>query len=260
MSDQEKTEQPPAESDSAMARVETLVCQTRQAILEGVEQIMLRQAEPILERTRVMLLASTDTVLREQAEPLLVRIRELLLETLEEMAHRQVEPLIERGRQMMLNVVEEIMQRHAAPLVGQVRSALQQSLEEVVQKQMEPMLEKARASFQETAQLAAQFTDGIVSRLKVTVGTPATEMLQERMPGYAYRAQRRVLFYVVASTLFVLAAVLLLVAGVFGMQAAGVSPYITYAVGGLVALTGGWVLLWLSGRPLQRRPDGFKQT
>jgi hypothetical protein len=49
----------------------------------------------------------------------------------------------------------------------------------------------------------------------------------------------------VADTLFCLAAVLLCVGGVLGLQQAGLPPYATYLLGGSVALGAGWALLRL---------------
>jgi hypothetical protein len=241
--------------DAALARIEALVQQSRQTILEGVEQLLLREVDPLLGPTRQMLLERTEAILRQQAEPMLGRIRQLLLETLAEMAHRQLEPLVDRTRQMIMLVVEDTIQRHASPLVGQLRTALQQMLEEVVPRQMEPLLERARAGMQESAQLATQVTDAMVGRLKVTVAEPAAEMVREQVPVYAHAAGRRLLDYVLAATLFSLTAIFLLIGVVLGLQQAGLPPFATYILGGLAALGGGLLFLRLSSRPWTKPVD-----
>jgi len=217
-------------SDADFSRLETLVRETRQHVLDGLEQMLLRQADPLLERTRHMVLKTTETVLREQTEPLVARLREVVLQT-----------------------TEEIVQRHAGPLVAQLRTALQQMLEEVVQRQMEPMLQRAKQSMQESTQLAAQFADALAQRLKVTLAQPAAEVLRQQVPGYAHWAGRRTLDYVLSATLFCLAAVFLLVGGVLGLKEAGVPDFASYLAGSLVAFVGGWVFLRLFSHALPAR-------
>jgi hypothetical protein len=237
-------------ADDTLARIEALVRESRQAVLDGVEQILARQAEPLLERTRAALLASTEAVLREQTEPLLARIRELLLQTADELNRRHVEPAVGRTREMMLALVEEVVKRHATPLIGEFRAALQRTVEELVQSQMDPILAKARQSVRESAQLATEFADVIVGRLRVTVAEPTGELLRRKLPGYAHWAGRRALDYVLAGTLFALAAVFLSLGSVFGLQHAGMAPFATYLVVGSVALVAGLVFLLLSVKAL----------
>ena len=212
-------------SEITLARIEALVRETRQAVLEGIEQALVRQVDPVLDRARQAVLLSTETILRQQTEPLLERTREMLMQT-----------------------IDEIVKRHAAPLVGQMRQALRETLEEVVKSQMEPMLQRARQSVQESAQMAGQVADVMVNRLRTTVAQPAGEMLREQVPQYAQWAGRRTVDYVVAATLFCLAAIFLLVGGVEALQEMGLPRFATYILGGLAALGGGLVFLRVLSR------------
>jgi hypothetical protein len=254
---------PPDTSDASLDRIEVLVDQTRQKVLQDLEQILLRQLDPIQEGIRRALLTSTETILHQQIEPILQQTRTQLAQSLEELARRQVEPVLARTHEMILKLAAEIVERHATPLVNQVRVALQNALEQVVQQQMGPMLERARHSLQESTQLAGQFADAVVSRLKVTVGEPTKEVLREQVPEYAHWAGRRAMDYVLAAGLFCLAAVFLLVGGVLGLQAVGVPPFATYLIGGLAALGGGLMVMRLfsPGPPLQaKKDDGPSKT
>jgi hypothetical protein len=243
-------------SADAQARLETLVQQTRDKLLDGVEQLIMRQMDPVLERTQKMLLGSTEAIVREQAEPLLARLRQVLLEALSEAAQRQLEPLAQRIHQTTLRVVEEVIQKHAAPLVAQVRVALQESMEEVVKRQMAPMLDRARQSMQESVGITAQLADVIVARLKVTVAEPGAQMFREEVPRYAQWLGRRTLDYVLAATLFCLAAVFLLIGSVFGLEEVGLKPFVSYIVGGLAAVAGGLVFLRVFTSALPPQPPG----
>jgi hypothetical protein len=189
-----------------------------------------------------------EALVRETRQQLLEGMERLLLSTASRVLHEETDLLIVRTREMLAQVVDDLVQRHAAPLVAQLRLALRQTLEEVVRGQMEPLLERARQSMQDSAQFAAVFADAVVARLKVTLAGPAGDFLRDELPRYAHWAGRRSLDYALAAILFCLAAVFLLIGTVLGLQAAGVEPFATYLVSGMVALGGGLVFLRLSSR------------
>jgi hypothetical protein len=206
--------------------------------------------EKLLRETREGLLIGVEQIVQRQLDPLLQRIGQVLQEALSATAHHQLEPLVGRLRQTTLDLTEEILHKHAAPLLGQLRAALEGCLDEVFQRRMEPLLEHARQSMQESAKTATQLVDTIVARLRVTVAEPTAERLAVTLPRYARWARRRMVNGVLATTLFCLAAIFLLVGGVLGLQEAGLKPYATYGIGGLTALVGGVVSLRLFMKPL----------
>jgi hypothetical protein len=232
-------------SEANVSGLEVLLRQTREGFLEGLEQIVLRQVDPVLERTKQMMLSSTEAMVREQADPLLRKLREVLLEALSEAATRQLEPVAHRIHELTLRVTEEVIQQHAAPLVAQLRSAFQESVDEVVKRQMQPMLERAREGVQESLNVATQLADVVVARLKVTVAEPAMQMVRAELPQQARWAGRRTIECVLAATLFCLAAIFLLIGGVMGLEEAGLKPFAAYSIGGAIALTAGLVFLRL---------------
>jgi hypothetical protein len=162
---------------------------------------------------------------------------------------------------MLLELAAQIVERHATPLVNQLHAALHKALEQVVREQLGPMLERARQSLQESTQLAGQFADAVVGRLKVTVAEPTREVLREQVPEYAHWAGRRAMDYVLAAGLFCLAAVFLLVGGILGLQAVGVPPFATYLIGGLTALGSGLIVMRLfSPGPPSRTTQENRET
>jgi hypothetical protein len=233
------TPQAPEIPDGPLQRIEELVQRAQRSLLEGVEGVLQRQVTPLLAEARRTLLDAAAEVLARNADLLVARLKTALLETAEELRTRQTQPLLEFLKQTVLIVVEEVGHRHATPLLARVKGVLSEAVGEALRRQLEPLADLAR----EMTGASALVREQLAGLVRETVTEPVARVLQVDVPGYARWAGSRVIDYSLVATLFCLAAVFLLVGTVQGLQHTGLPPYLTYLLGGLVALGVGLVFL-----------------
>jgi hypothetical protein len=234
----------PGEADRAPRAIEELVQRTQRSVLEGIEGILTRQVAALLEHTRRSAQA-TEEVLSKHADLLTARLQAALRETVEELRQRQLESVLQRLKDTALAVLEEAQQKHVGPLLAQ----MQEVLGDVLRRQVDQVADRVRLELRDASASFKEHADQLVVRMRETVAEPVTRALGVQVPQYARRAGGRVLDYALAATLFCVAAVLLAVGAVQGLQQAGLPAYLSDILGGLGALGIGLVFLRLARRP-----------
>jgi hypothetical protein len=239
-------EPPPEEADRVPRRIEEIVQRTQRSVLEGFEGILARQVAALVEHTRRSAQA-TEEVLSKHADLLMARLKAALRETAEELRQRQLESVLQRLKETALAALEEARQKHVSPLLAQV----QEVLGEALRRQVDQVADRVRQELRDGSASFKDYTDQLVVKMRETVAEPMARALRVQVPEYARRAGGRVLDYALAATLFCVAAVLLPVGAVQGLQQTGLPAYLTYILGGLGALGIGLVFLRLYARPQQ---------
>jgi hypothetical protein len=224
--------------------IEELVQRTQRSVLDGMEGILARQVAALLEHTRRSAQA-TEEVLSKHAELLMGRLQAALRETAEELRQRQLESMLQRLKETALAALEEARQKHVGSLLAQVQAVLS----EVLGWQVDQIADRVRQELREGSAAFRESADQLVGKMRESVAEPVVRALREQIPEYARRAGGRVLDFALAGTLFCLAAVLLPVGAVQGLQEAGLPAYLTDILGGLGALGIGLVFLRLYRRP-----------
>jgi hypothetical protein len=265
------TPQVPEVPDARLQRVEELVQRVQRSLLDGLEGVLQRQVPPSLEQTRRAILETTEEVLTRHADLLTARLKDVLLETAEELEKRQLEPFLERLKQTVVAILGEVWQRYTPPLVTRLQETLSEAVREGLRGQMDTVVAAVRQGLREGTEFTREQTDLLLGKVRQTVTDPLARVAREHFPEYAHWFGGRVVDYALATTLFCVAAILLLVGSVQGLQHAGVPPYLTYFLGGLGGVGAGVVFLRLSTyvrrskngieppggqpRPGQRQPD-----
>jgi hypothetical protein len=115
--------------------LEVLLRQTRAQLLEGFEQAVMRQVDPVLERTKTMLLSSTEEIIRQHAAPLVGQLRSALQECLEEVVKHQMAPLMERAQQGMQETLHFAPQ-FADVVVGRLKVTVAEPSMQMMREEM----------------------------------------------------------------------------------------------------------------------------
>jgi hypothetical protein len=209
-----------------------------------VEGVLGRQLAALLEHTRRSAQA-TEEVLSKHADLLLARLQAVVRETVEELRQRQLDSVLERLKETALDVLEEARQKHVGPFLAQ----LQEVVGEVLRRQVDQFAERARQEVRDGSLHLKEYTDELAGKMREAVTEPVARVLRVHAPEYARQAGGRILDYALAATLFCVAAVLLSVGAVQGLQQAGLPAYVSDILGGLGALTAGLVFWRISRRP-----------
>lgn len=162
---------------------------------------------------------------------------------LERALQRNVEPLLDRLKQAVwqaaLGAIDETVRRYGVGLGDEVRQTLRTAVDEVVRAQVGRLV----AELAPSGDTAKRLADGLHQELRDFANTTLRDLFETRLPEYSRWAGRSIIDYALAGLLFAIAAVLLFAGGVLALNAAGVPPYATYLIGGVVALGFGFVLL-----------------
>jgi hypothetical protein len=190
-------------------------------------------------------------------EELVQRTQQAVLGGVEEIVQRQMTPFLERAGQSVRDTVDYVLRQHADSLLGRLKGVSLDAAEEMLKKLIEPFLERTRhlvLDGLENASFVQRYADRLAASLKGFLVETVAEVFQVHVPEYSRRFGRRVVDYVVAGTLYCLAAIFLTVGGILGLQQAGWPPYATFLTGGTVALVLAVVLLKLRHRTLPPSP------
>jgi hypothetical protein len=215
-----------------------LADQLRASLVQTLEDVQRRQMEPFFDKTREMILASIDEVTQKHLRPLAEQLRQTLLQTAEELQKRQLDPLLEQTRKFLLGVADELRDKYTKPLADQVKKAMLETVDEMRQKHAEPFLGVAREMLD---RLNVTLREQLLVSLRVTLLDPLQDILNKRFPPMMQGAGARALDIVIAGTLFCVAAVLVSVGIVLGLQRLGVPDWITFLGVGLAALLVGLI-------------------
>jgi hypothetical protein len=241
---------PPEDADGGLRRIEELVQRTQRSVLESMEGLLARQVAALVEHTRRSAQA-TEEVLGKHTDLLTARLQAALHETLEDIRQRQLESVLGQLKGAALGILEEARQKHVGPLVAQA----QEVMSELLRRQVEQIAERARLEVRDSSDFFQEHAELFADKLRAAVAEPVERALRVHVPEYARRAGDRVLDYALAATLFCLAAVLLSVGVVQGLQHFGLPAYLSELLGGLGALGAGVLFLRLSRRSETRAKD-----
>jgi hypothetical protein len=172
----------------------------------------------------------------------------LALNDLDQALNRQMEPFLQRMKQITLEVIDEVAQKHGSPLVAQLRQTLVETVGVIVRAQVPAILDQLRPSVREGGDTFRKNADSMAADLKQFISKTVVEVFREHVPTYSRWAGQRIIDYFLAGTLFCLAAVLLCVGTILGLEKAGLPAYLTYLVGGGVAVGVGAAFLKLRSR------------
>jgi hypothetical protein len=170
------------------------------------------------------------------------------VEDLEQAVQRQAEPLLQRVKQMTLEVIDEVARKHGNPLAAELRKVLLETVGSVLRTEAAALVDRLRPALLDGGTAMRQNADTLLKDLDQVLRSTVGEVFQDHVPAYSRWAGQRVIDYFLAGTLFCLAAVLLCVGGILGLQQAGLPSFVTYLVGGGVALGVGVFLLRLRSR------------
>jgi hypothetical protein len=254
------TPQAPEASDAALARVEDLAQRVQRSLLEGLEGVLLRQVPPTLEHARRATLETVEGALSRQANLLTAHLKGALLETVEELEKRRLEPLLERLKQTMLTGVAEVWEKYAPLLRTRLQEALGEALREGLGRQMEAVVNGVREGMREGAEFVRAQADVLLAQVREALTEPVARAARDEVPEYARWVGGRVIDYARAGTVFCVAAVFLLVGTVQGLQEAGLPPYLTHLLGGLLGVATGLIFLrlptWARKPKVRTSPQG----
>jgi hypothetical protein len=177
-----------------------------------------------------------------------------VIEAVEQALQRQTESLLQRAKELALEAVDEVGRKHGSPLLAELRQALAESTAALFRAEMAALADRLRPALYEGGNAVRRDADRLVGELKGSLAEAVTDVFRVQVPGYAQRAGRRVLDYLLASTLLSTGAVLACVGGVLGLEQAGLPEYAAYLSGGGVALAAGAAVLKLHGQG--RAPQG----
>jgi hypothetical protein len=171
-----------------------------------------------------------------------------LVAEIEQALQGQLEPFMQRLKQITLEVIDEVGDQHVQPFVVQLRQTLLDTVAAVLKTEIPALLKQLKPAIAENSEAVRQNADGLLGDVKQFVTKTAVEVFREQIPEYSRRTGQRVLDYFLAGTLFCLAAVLLCLGGILGLEAAGVPAYAAYLAGGGAALAVGLFFLKLRAR------------
>ena len=161
-------------------------------------------------------------------------------------------PFLQQVKQMALEVIEEIGQKHGTPALAQLRQTLVETVGAVLKREEGSLLAQLKPAMVEGGDAVRQKTDSLLGDLKQFITTTVVEVFRVHVPEYSRWAGQRVLDHILAATLFCLAAVLVCVGGILGLERAGLPQYAVYLIGGSVALVAGLAFLKLRSRRWER--------
>jgi hypothetical protein len=157
---------------------------------------------------------------------------------------RNIEPFLQKAKQITLDVIEEAGRKHGAHLVTQMQTTLKETVNELVKVHIERMVEQLRPGGEAARAKAESLLDDLKTFVRQTVG----DVFKNHVPDYSRWAGQRIIDYVLAGILFAIAAVLVSVGGILGLEQAGMPRYATYLILGGVAFGAGFALLRLRAR------------
>lgn len=167
---------------------------------------------------------------------------------LEQAFQRQMDPFLERVKQMTLEIVDEVGQKHGSPLVVQVREILVETVGGMLKTEVAARLDRLRPAFLEGSDAIRTTADHFLADMKLFITKTVVDVFQVHVPEYSSRAGRRVIDYFLAGTLLCLAAVLLIMGSILGLEDAGLPKYLAFLIGGGAALAVGMIYLRVRAR------------
>jgi hypothetical protein len=172
---------------------------------------------------------------------------------IEQAWQRQMEPLLLQVKQVALEVIDDVGRKHGNPLLGQVRQTLVETVGVLLKAELPALLEQLKPAVREGGEAVRHNADSLIADLKQFITTTVVEVFRVHVPEYSRWVGRRMIDYIVATTLFCLAAVLGCVGLILGLERAGLPAYATYLIGGGVAAAAAIALLKL--RPRLAEPE-----
>lgn len=203
----------------------------RRAVVESVDEVVHKHANPLADILKRAVLESVEEVLKRQITPILDRSVETLVASADKIIQERADPMMNRMRKTAVDGIGELLERQLVPSIDRIAKTVAGTTDDVVQRRMDPFLERIRGFLNETV----------------------VEVMQVHAPEYSRRVGKRAIAYGTAAGLFVLATVFLFLGGVQGLQRLGLPPYATYlAAGSLAALIGLLIV--------RRRSRAFEET
>jgi hypothetical protein len=179
---------------------------------------------------------------------------------LERALERQTGPFLQRVKQTTLEVIDEVGSKHGGPLADLLRKMLVETVGPLLQTEVAALVDRLKPAVAEGRDAVRQDVERWFLDLKELLTRTVVEGLRVHLPELSRRAGRRVIDYVLASTLFGTAAVLGCVGILLGLRQAGLPDYAAFLISGGVALAGGLAVLKLRGpSPSEPRPSGSDQ-
>jgi hypothetical protein len=215
-----------------------LARELRTSLVQTLEDVQRRQMEPFFEKTRETIQDVVNKVTEERLRPLVNELRETLLRTADDLQKQQLDPLLARTRTFLLKVADDLRDKYTAPLADQVKKTLLETVDEMRRQQAEPFLDVVRGLAE---QLNKTLQEQLLTTLRVMVLEPLQGILSGRVPIILHGTGTRVLDYIIAGALFCIAAVLVCLALVRGLQELKVPDWLTFLAVGLAALLAGLI-------------------
>lgn len=169
-------------------------------------------------------------------------------ETISQALRQEMEPFLQRLKQVTLEVIDEVGKRHGDTLLTQLRQIAVDTVGVMLKAEASTLLDRLKPAVIEGSNAVRQNTEGLLGDMKQFITRTVAETFHQHVPEYSRWAGQRIIDYVLAGTLFGLAAILLCLGGIFGLQQLGMPPFATYLTGGLGALTAGWLFLKFRSR------------
>lgn len=161
---------------------------------------------------------------------------------------QEMEPFLQRVKQVTLEVIDEVGRRHGDTLLVQLRQIVVETVGVMLKAEATTLLDRLKPAMIEGSDAVRQNTEGLLADLKSFITQTVAETFRVHVPEYSCWAGQRIIDYVLAGTLFGLAAILLCIGGIYGLQHLGLPPFATYLTGGLSALSAGWLFLKFRSR------------
>lgn len=161
---------------------------------------------------------------------------------------QEMEPFLQRVKQVTLEVIDEVGKRHGDSLLIQLRQIVVDTVGVMLKAEATTLLDRLKPALIEGSDAVRQNTEGLLADLKKFVSKTIAETFHQHVPEYSRWAGQRIIDYVLAGTLFGLAAIMLCIGAIFGLQQLGLPPFATYLTGGIGALTAGWLFLKFRSR------------
>jgi hypothetical protein len=179
------------------------------------------------------------------------------LPDVEQALQRQTGPFLQQVKQMTLEVIDEVGRKHGSPLLAELRQTLVEAVTTLLKAEVPALLAHLKPTMREGGDAVQQKLDSVLLDLKTFITKTVVDVFRLHVPEYSRWAGQRVIAYLMAGTLFCLAAVLGFVGLILGLERAGLPPYATDLVGCAVAVAAGVVLLklhWLRPGKLEPEP------
>lgn len=170
------------------------------------------------------------------------------LDDIERALQHQMGPFLKQVKQMTLEAIDEISQKHGSPLLAQLRQTLIETVGVMLKMEVTALLEQMKPAVREGGDAVRKNAAGLTEDLKQFITKTVVEVFQLHVPEYSRRAGQRAIDYFLSGTLFCLAAVLLCLGSILGLEEAGLAPFAAYLIGGGAALAAGFAFLKLRSR------------